>query len=229
MPERTVYTEDALAWLRSCDRLEGCSLATSLPDFSEFPGTSLADWKAWFTAAATLVLAATPDDGVTLFYQTDLKHEGGWVDKSHLVQLAAQDEQLLWHGIVCRCPAGSATFGRPGYAHLLAFSRGVRLPPERATRDVLPEGGEKTWPRGMGLEACRQAVRFVTGHTRSHTLVVPFCGQGLLLAAANEAGLDAVGIELSPKRARRARLTTCDTRTPGRRSESATPPGPART
>jgi len=204
-------------------------VATSLPDWSEFPAYSLAEWQDWFTDAAALVLQSTPDDGVTLFYQTDLKHAGGWVDKSHLIQSAARDETLLWHQIICRSPAGTPTFGRPGYAHLLAFSRGVRLPPERATRDVLPAGGEKTWPRGMGLEACRQAVRFVQRHTRSHTLVVPFCGQGLLLAAANEAGLDSLGIELSPKRARRARLTTCDTRSPGRRNESATPPGPART
>lgn len=224
---REVHCEDALQWLQVRGRLEGCSLVASLPDYSEFPGRTLAWWKDWFREAAALVLASTPDDGLTLFFQTDLKHEGTWVDKSHLIQGAARDEALLFHQIVCRCPAGSPSHGRPGYSHLLAFSRGLRMPTDRATRDVLPQGGEKTWPRGMGLEACRGAVRLIQRLTCSRTLVMPFCGQGLLLAVAEEAGLDAIGIELSPKRARKARLTTCDTPSPGRRSASARLPDPA--
>ncbi len=32
----------------------------------------------------------------------------------------------------------------------------------------------------------------------------PFCGQGTVLAMANALGIDSVGIELSPKRCRRA-------------------------
>ena len=35
-------------------------------------------------------------------------------------------------------------------------------------------------------------------------LLDPFCGHGSLLAAANAAGLDCIGIELSAKRARKA-------------------------
>jgi tRNA G10 N-methylase Trm11 len=42
-------------------------------------------------------------------------------------------------------------------------------------------------------------------------VVDPFCGHGTILAVANEHGLDAVGVELSAKRARKARrLTTRD-------------------
>jgi tRNA G10 N-methylase Trm11 len=42
-------------------------------------------------------------------------------------------------------------------------------------------------------------------------VVDPFCGLGTILAVANEHGLDAIGVELSSKRARKARrLTTAD-------------------
>jgi hypothetical protein len=62
-----------------------------------------------------------------------------------------------------------------------------------------------TWSRAMGLAAARLVVRFIRTQTRSHTVVDPFCGHGTALAAANEAGLHAVGVELGAKRARRAR------------------------
>lgn len=57
----------------------------------------------------------------------------------------------------------------------------------------------------MGLDAARAAVRFIRTQTQSHTVVDPFCGVGTALAAANEAGLHAVGVERSARRARRAR------------------------
>jgi len=53
---------------------------------------------------------------------------------------------------------------------------------------------------------CRMVARFVQTHTRSHTVVNPFCGEGAMLAAANAEGLSAIGIERSVKRCERARL-----------------------
>ena len=206
--ERTVYCEDALDWLRTRGQLEGCSLITSLPDVSEVPAGGLERWKVWFLHAARLVLESCPPEGVTIFYQTDVKVEGTWVDKGFLCQKAAEctGSALLWHKIVCRSPAGSVTFGRPAYSHMLCFSKGQRADPARSTPDVLPDRGAVTWARGMGLLACRSACRYVLEHTPTRTVVDPFCGQGLVLAVANEMGLDAVGVELSRKRARQARL-----------------------
>jgi tRNA G10 N-methylase Trm11 len=60
----------------------------------------------------------------------------------------------------------------------------------------------------MGRRACELACRFVLTHTKSHTVVDPFCGHGSVLAVANHLGLEAVGVELSPKRARKARNLT---------------------
>jgi hypothetical protein len=179
----------------------------SLPDISEFPGYSLTGWKEWFTSTAGLILSKTPENGVTFFFQSDIKVENTWVDKSFLVQKAALDHghELLFHKIVCRFPVGTITFGRPAYSHVLAFSKSVRPDLGKSTADVLPDTGEKTWVRGMGLEVALMIARFVKEQTQTKTIVNPFCGQGSMLAAANFLGLGAVGIERSTKRAEMAR------------------------
>lgn len=206
-PQRTIYCEDALKWLESRDVQQGASFIASMPDRSEFPSLSLSEWKDWFTKAAALILSRCPDDGVAIFYQTDIKVDGTWVDKGYLCQRAAEQtgHALLWHKVTCRSAPGIITFGRPSYSHLLCFSKGVRVNLERSTADVLPEAGETTWTRGMGVQACIMACRFVLSHTSTRTVIDPFCGHGTVLAVANEMGLDAIGVELSAKRAKKAR------------------------
>jgi hypothetical protein len=205
--QRTVECAEAVAWLTGRPELRGCSVITSLPDVSEFPTLSLAEWKQWFVSTAALVMAKVPGDGAALFYQTDVKKAGAWVDKGYLISKAAEQAgcETLFHKVVCRRPPGTVTFGRPAYSHLLGFSRGLRVDLGRATADVLADAGEVTWTRGMGVQACLAACRFVLEHTKSRTVVDPFCGHGTVLAVANALGLDAVGVELSRKRAQKAR------------------------
>lgn len=205
-PTRLVHHADALEWLPAQGVLEGCSFITSLPDVSELPHLSLDEWRRWFIQAARAVIDATPDDGVALFFQTDIKKDGVWVDKGYLCSRAAEDAGAasLFHKIVCRRPPGTVTYGRPAYSHLLAFSRGVRLDLARATPDVLEKAGESPWTRGMGEDACRLACRFVLDNTNTRTVVDPFCGKGTVLGVANALGLSAIGVEISRKRARQA-------------------------
>ena len=162
-------------------------------------------------SAAELVLAATPDEGVTIFYQTDIKRDGVWVDKGQLCHRAAQQRgcALLWHRVVCRRPAGQPNFGRPAFSHLLCYSRGVRDQPSPAYPDVLPATGKMTWSQAMGLEACKLACKYVLSHTSTRTIVDPFCGWGSVLAVANALGMNAVGVELAKKRAKKARNLRC--------------------
>ncbi|MFA6237866.1 MAG: hypothetical protein WC635_11100 [Bacteriovorax sp.] len=207
-PTRIVHCEDALVWLENSPVLEGCSLIASMPDISEFHGFSLEKWKDWFTNTAGLVLSRTPDYGVTIFYQSDIKVEGAWVDKGYLCQKAAEalGHELLWHKIVCRIRPGKTAFGRPAYSHVLCFSKKLRIKDlSQSSPDVIPEIGEKTWERGMGLEACVMIGKFVAEQTPTKTLVHPFCGQGSMIAVANAMGLSAIGIERSHKRAELAR------------------------
>lgn len=212
--ERTVHCEDALSWLERTPVLTGSSLVASMPDISEFPKFTLQQWKDWFTSAAELILSRAPDSGVVVFYQSDIKVDGVWVDKGHLCQVAAEHtgHSLLWHKIVCRVKPGQSTFGRPAYSHMVCFSKDARADPAKATPDVIPDIGDKTWERGMGLEACVMIARFIKEQTASHTIVNPFCGQGSMLAVANAVGLSAVGIERSPKRAECARALEVDLR-----------------
>jgi hypothetical protein len=206
-PRREVICGDGVEFLRRGRLPEDHAVVTSLPDLSELPGLGPAGWRDWFVEAAALACEAVADEAVAVFYQTDVKRDGRWVDKAHLV-LAGADRagsHLLWHKVVCRAPPGTTTFGRPAYAHLLCLSRGLRLPPGRSTPDVLPRLGEMTWARAMGREACEAVARFLIADTRCRTVVDPFCGLGTMLAVANVHGLGALGVERSPKRAERAR------------------------
>src|SRR3954463_13409537 len=150
MPTRIVHQTDAVAWLARDPLPEDHALVTSLPDSSELR-LAFDAWQTWFTRAAELVCRAAAESSVAVFFQTDVKRDGCWIDKSFLVQLGAQraGARLLWHKIVCRAPAGVTTAGRPGYAHLLCFSRGLRMQSSQASPDVLPRLGAMTWPRAM--------------------------------------------------------------------------------
>jgi hypothetical protein len=206
-PSRVVHCADAVAWLRARPVLAGCSVVTSLPDVSELPGLTLAAWRSWFVASAALVMSRCPDDGVAIFYQTDVKRRGRWIDKAYLLGTAAEAAacETLWHKIVCRAPPGTVTHGRHAYSHLLCFSRSLRPGIGGDSPDVLPAAGAAAWERGMGLEACRVACEFVRRHCATRTIVDPFCGRGTLLAVANALGLDAVGVEIVGRRARASR------------------------
>ena len=204
---REIHQGDAIQWLKEQPILNGCSIVTSMPDISEFPNSSIDDWKTWFKQTAQLVFDKTPDDGLSIFYQTDILRDGEWIDKGFLIQEAARQSKtkLLMHKIVCRTPAGETTFGKPGYSHLLAFSRSIRPEISKSLPDILPAAGESTWTRGMGIAACRMARQLIKEHTSTKTVVDPFCGHGSVLAVAESMGFATIGIELNARRARRAR------------------------
>ena len=206
-PTRVVTRADALVWLAANGVVPGASFITSLPDLAEMPAVGFEGWRAFFADATRAVLASTPDDGVAIFFQSDVRREGFHVDKGYAVMRAAEGSghALLFHKVVCRKPPGTVTFGRVGYSHLLAFSKNVRLQTSLNGADVLPELGEMPWVRAMGVAACEYAVRFVQRQTASRLIVDPFCGHGTVLAVANAFGLDAIGVDLSSKRCRKAR------------------------
>ena len=210
--QRVVHHGEALAWLRANAPLANASVVTSLPDVSELPALDLAAWARWFESAAELTMTSVPDEGVAIFFQSDIRHQGRWVDKGALCARAGERAgmNLLFHHIVCRKPPGTATFGRATYAHLLAFSRKLLPPPRRPGIDVLPDGGRVPGRKAMGVEACYQACRFIRDETPTRRVVDPFCGWGTVLAVANALGLEAVGVDTSARMCRRARALTVD-------------------
>jgi len=209
-PARTVHHGDALLWLRATGTLAGASVVTSLPDVSELPALGIDGWRRWFEEAALLTMQGVPDEGVAIFFQSDVKRAGLWIDKGSLVSRAAARAgmALLFHKIVCRKPPGTLTRGRASYSHLLGFARVLRPTLRNATPDVLPDGGFQPGVKSMGVLACVDACRFVIGETTTRTVVDPFCGWGTVLAVANALGLDAIGVDVSARMCKRARRLT---------------------
>lgn len=206
-PSRIVHEQDAVDWLRHNPLPEHSAIVTSLPNFDEFGHRDPARWRPWFVQTAEQVLRSVPAASAAVFFQTDVEVDGVWLDKAFLLQQAAEatGSVLLWHKVVLRAPPGTTCHRRPGWAHLLCFSRELRRTPDGAAPDVLERAGERHWPRGMGDEVATFAVRWLREHAAARTIVAPFCGVGTALLAANRAGLDAIGIERNPGRAARAR------------------------
>ena len=186
---------------------------TSVPDLSEMQPLALQAWRTLAIEITALACRKAAPSALVVLYQTDIKVDGRTVDKSYLAMRGADEAGLhcLWHKVVCRTDPGNITYGRPAYGHWLAFSQELRVAPEASSADVLPELGTMTWARAMPMSAAVATCRYIRQHTDCTVVVDPFCGHGTILAVANEHGLDAVGVELSAKRARKARrLTTAD-------------------
>ena len=205
-PRREVHCADAIPWLQAAGRREGVCAVTSLPDISELR-FDLPGWRSWFLEAVRLVVDAVPDRHAALFFQSDIKHEGRWVDKGAMVVRAAEDAgaQVLFHKIISRRQPGLLSHGRPGYTHLIAVSRGLKCPDVLPIPDIVIDPGRSPWVRAMGIRAAAHAVHFARDHAGATMILDPFCGVGTVLAVANRLGLRAIGVERSAKRCERAR------------------------
>lgn len=203
---RRVENAEALAWLSQNPAPEGACVVTSMPDVSEVP-LDFDGWREWFVGAARTIVRWLPPSGVAIFFQSDIRLRGTHVDKGYLVMRAAEEEaaSVLWHKIVCRKPPGTIALGRASYSHMIAIAPRAREDARLSGPDVLPDAGETSWSRGMGLEACRVACRYVRDEAGARVVVDPFCGRGSVLAVANALGLDAIGVDLAAKRCRLAR------------------------
>jgi hypothetical protein len=235
--QREIICADAIAWMRARGRIDGACAITSLPDVSEV-SQPLPAWRAWFAEATRLVVDAVTDDSAALFFQSDIKRDGAWIDKGAMVIRAAEDAgaRVLFHKIVCRRPPGMLTQGRPGFTHLIAVSRAMKCPDILPIPDVIPDAGRSLWVRAMGVRAAAHAVRFAQEQVGARLIFDPFCGVGTIPAVANALGLDALGVELAKKRceqARAQRVTSADLEPAGAapsptRHTHSTHPGAAR-
>lgn len=194
-----------MAWMHAQGRIDGACVVTSLPDVSEI-GKSLPVWREWFLGAVRASIDLVPDASVAVFFQSDIKRDGAWIDKGAMVIRAAEDvgARVLFHKIVCRRPPGMLTMGRPGFTHLIAVSRSMTCPEVLPIPDIITDAGRSLWVRAMGIRAAAHAVRFARDQAGARVIVDPFCGVGTVPAVANALGLDAVGVELSRKRADQA-------------------------
>ncbi len=208
-PAREIICADAIAWMEARGRIDGACAVTSLPDVSEL-GKTLPVWREWFKNAVRLVVEAVPPDSAAVFFQSDIKRDGEWIDKGAMVIRAAGDAgaRVLFHKIVCRRPPGMLTQGRPGFTHLVAVSRTMKCPDILPIPDVIADAGRSLWIRAVGVRATAHAVRFARDQVGAKLIFDPFCGVGTVPAVANAFGLGALGIELSKKRCEQSRAQT---------------------
>lgn len=222
---RTVHCTESLAWLLECSALpEGCDVITSLPDVIEVqPKMNSAEYETWFINVVATILSKLSPEHVAIFYQTDGRYtgdDGSWLDKSLLCHLGARaaGARCVWHRIVCSAQPGNYSTSKPYFAHMLCFSVARRDAPGTPSVDVLADRGHMAWPRAMGREAANAAVRYcLRGGTNREKreralhhaggeiypagiIFDPFCGMGAVLAAANEYGADAIGLDVCMKR-----------------------------
>lgn len=202
VPKREVICADSLPWLaqrpHSLD-----AIVTGLPDLAEMEGMLPDSYAAWFIEAVGHCLRAVRPEGYAIFCQTDRKLAGHLLSKAAMCFEAASRRKafLVWHKIVLRRKVGAVDFFRPGFCHLMCFSKlgtAGRAGPDVFTPEPL------SWANGMPITAIRYAVEFA-GRNAPATIVDPFCGIGTVLAIAGDLGLDATGIDISEDMCAQAR------------------------
>lgn len=210
-----IICADSLSWL-SKKEMSG-SIITSLPDKEEI-GLDIKAWEAWFIQAATRCFEFVEGtNNPVIFYQTDRKHGGEWHSKAGLLIGLAKDIgiPLIWHKICLVNKPGGINLFRPSYSHLLCFSHSNPLRSRcenrsvgKATPDVL-ETGHKLYKNGMGIQAAKVALDYLSTH--SETLIDPFCGVGTLLSLAQFEYSDTIkniiGIDIDPEQVKRCEDT----------------------
>lgn len=199
-PKREVHCQDAIPWLAARPaKLD--AIVTSIPEMEEV-GLKPAPYEEFYRRAVRLCLDAVKPAGYVIFLQTDRKHHG-WIDKSYLAidEAVKAGSRLIWHKIALRMEPGKRDLFRPGYSHMLCFSKegkvGTLLP------DVI-ERGEVAYTHAFGAAAVKMVVEYLREQGIRH-ITDPFVGSGTTLRAAAAAGLDSTGLDIDPKQCREAR------------------------
>lgn len=185
-------------------------ICTSLPDPGDMDPGVPPDWAGyavWYQEAVALMLRQLAPAQSLVLFQTDRKQGGVWHSKVVLATLAAESAgcRLLWHKVVCNRRPGATDLHRPGYSHLLAYS--AKGKPGPATPDVILPSG-RLYRNGMPVAAAQAAVAHLA--RTATTVLDPFCGYGTVLAAANVAGLGALGVDQDPAMVDRAKAATLE-------------------
>jgi SAM-dependent methyltransferase len=110
----------------------------------------------------------------------------------------------MWHKLTLNSNMDKRSVSRPSYSHLICYGRrSSYLANDFAVPDII-ERGEMIWPKAIGMDATILGVSFLKWVAKANRIIDPFCGYGTVLAAANYMGLHAVGVDISPRRCRRA-------------------------
>lgn len=204
---RTVHQMDAIKWLKSQNNNTLSHIICSIPDASELQ-MSQHKYPAYFGDTVELLCKKLSAKGYLILVQTDRKSNGQVFSKATLATQRAGKAgcNLMWHKIALLAQVGKIhNMGfTTGYTHVLCYSRSNK--PGAASADVIPSS-LRTWKNGMPLAAAKVAVDFVKQQQKvmAGAIYAPFCGKGTILALADKANLQSVGIEIDKARCTDAR------------------------
>lgn len=224
---REVIHGDALEYLMKEESL-GC-IVTSLPDISELRHESesgsdsefgISEYKNWLECVTKCIVSKLKKGAVAIFYQTDVrllghaaKHQG-YIDKSFFCTSGALSAggNMVFHKIALRNPCGSIRVSSPTFTHVLCYEgpHGVDLSLEKSKLPDVMERGAMDWSKAIGVDITFCIMQFMKDIVLAREILDPFCGTGTSLCVANIMGLDAVGIERSLKRCKKARRMQID-------------------
>jgi hypothetical protein len=190
-----IVCADSFEWLPA-NRDQG-SIVTSLPDASEIGIEDLNKYEKWVRRAATECFLSASEGCPVIFIQTDRRKGGRQFSKANLLMNIAQELGwfLLWHKIELSAEVGKSSLYRPTFRHMLCFGRG-KMSAGQATPDVIPPS-KRLYDMAFGFAAARVAVEFCKKF--SNGVLDPFCGYGTTLHAAEELGMDSVGVDIDQK------------------------------
>jgi len=188
-----IINNDTVKWLEEVSDLN--CVVTSMPD-SEETNMNTKEWIDWFINVATNLMKKS--ETYSIFYQTDRKIKGTLMSKTSLLFDAAKKAgvRLLWHKIVLKVKVGKINLYRPGYTHLLCFSK--EKDSGKATPDVI-ECGKMFYKNSIGDNVLKFIFSYLKKDKDIKTIVDPFCGQGSILCSAKENGYNVTGVEILPE------------------------------
>lgn len=218
-PNRKIICQDTQIWLKQQPKESIGNIVTGMCDLDEIinlnnnngnktgikpkQAFTIDRYKTFFSDIAEKLMAVTKPDGYCIFIQTDRKYEGQWIDKSYLLNKAAEKQglRLLWHKIVLLREVGKTDLHRPTYSHMMCFSK--RAKPGATFPDVI-DVSKRLYKNGTPSLAAEAAIKFINQYSPHKIIVDPFVGQGTIPAYANAYGLDAIGIDIDPEQCKLA-------------------------
>ena len=203
-PTRQIIVADSLKWLETQRDRSIPNVVTGICDLDEVDLT-MDQYLEFFKSATSLIFQKLDPRGYAVFIQTDRKFQREWIDKSFLLNNTAKIHglKLVWHKIVLHREVDRTDLYRPGFAHMLCYT--VNGTSGAASPDVIPVS-RRLYKNGTPIEAATRAIAFIDRYTGSSKVILdPFVGRGTIPAIANNFGMDAIGIDIDPAQAEKAR------------------------
>jgi DNA modification methylase len=205
---RQIIVADSLEWLKNYNKTLP-NVITGICDLDE-TNMKMDDYLVFFKNIATLIFKKLDKNGYAIFTQTDRKYNKEWIDKSAILTNIALNLglKMVWHKIILNRGVNKTDLFRPTYSHILCYTYNGTS--GAATADVL-DISERLYKNATPIKAAELCLEFVKKYNKKSTDIIdPFVGYGTIVALANKMKMNAIGIDIDPKQAKKAELLKID-------------------